>query len=277
MMALWSIIPLSFANPVIRKKPSLILSALARGGETFAGLLMAIGVVGIIVAVLGATGLPNDFAQVVNQFGEGQLFLTLLIAAAAAIMLGMGMPTLPAYLTIILIMGPSLQTLGLSVLVAHLFVFYYGVASSITPPVAVAAYAAASIAEAPPLMTAMYAMRIGLVKFIVPFAFAFYPVLLIVPDAFPEGSGESFTILAFLSAVSRLLLVIYLVSSATLAFDQRRLPAWEIALRLTLAVGVLLTPLTIHWPVSFIALTFLVWHYLKFRPKPAVAAATAGE
>ncbi len=262
MMALFSLVPLSFCNPEIRKQPALILVALARGGETFAKLLMAIGVVGIIVAVLGATGLPNDFAQVVNQFGGAQLFVTLLIAALAAIMLGMGMPTLPAYLTIILIMGPSLQNLGISVLVAHLFVFYYGVASSITPPVAIAAYAAASIAEAPPLLTAVYAIRIGLVKFIVPFAFAFYPVLLIV-----EESGVVFEFLPFLSALGRLMLVIYLVSSSTLVFDHRRLPIWEIVLRLVLALGALITDPAIHWPATFIGVVFLVWHWAKFRPK----------
>ncbi|MAF48622.1 MAG: TRAP transporter fused permease subunit [Rhodospirillales bacterium] len=260
MMALYSIVPLSFANPEIRKDPLLILKALARGGETFGSLLMAIGVVGIIVAVLGTTGLPNDFAQVVNEYGEGQLFITLLIAGLAAIMLGMGMPTLPAYLTIILIMGPSLQGLGVSVLVGHLFVFYYGVASSITPPVAVAAYAAASIAEAPPLMTAVYAIRIGLVKFIVPFAFAFYPVLLIV-----EESGVPFEFLAFLSAIARLGLVIYLVSSATLMFDQRRLPAWEVVLRLLLAIGALMIDPLIHWPAFAIGIAFLIWHWLQFR------------
>ena len=265
MMALFSIMPLSFANPEIRKRPTLILAALSKGGETFGHLLMAIGVVGIIVAVLGATGLPNDFAQVLNDIGgTTQLFLVLLIAAFAALMLGMGMPTLPAYLTIILIMGPSLQNLGLSILVAHLFVFYYGVASSITPPVAVAAYAAASISEAPPLLTAMYAMRIGLVKFIVPFAFAFYPVLLIV-----EESGVAFDVLAFISALVRLAIVIYLVSSATLVFDRRRLPAWEVVLRLMLALGALITTPAIHWLAFGIAVVFLAWHWFQFRDTKA--------
>ena len=271
MMALFSIMPLSFANPEIRRKPTLILAALAKGGETFGHLLMAIGVVGIIVAVLGATGLPNDFAQVLNDIGGNtQLFFVLILAAVAALMLGMGMPTLPAYLTIILIMGPSLQNLGLSILVAHLFVFYYGVASSITPPVAVAAYAAASIAEAPPLLTAMYAMRIGLVKFIVPFAFAFYPVLLIV-----EESGVAFEVLPFTSAIVRLGLVIYLVSSATLVFDQRRLPAWEVVLRLGLAVGALIVDPFIHWPAFVIGVAFLVWHWSQFREAKQVRLGVA--
>ena len=268
MMALYSLIPLSFFNPEIRRNPFIIVKALAKGGQTFCELLMAIGVVGIIVAVLGATGLPNDFAQVLNDIGGNtQLFLVLLIAAFAALMLGMGMPTLPAYLTIILIMGPSLQNLGLSVLVAHLFVFYYGVASSITPPVAVAAYAAASIAEAPPMKTAVLAMRVGLVKFIVPFAFAFYPVLLIV-----EESGVKFDVVDFVSAIVRLLLVIYLVSSATLAFDRKRLPAWEVVLRLAMAIGLLYIVPTVHWVVFAAALAWLVWHYMRAGKGAAATA-----
>ncbi len=255
MMALFILIPLAFFNPEIRREPFRIIAALAYGGQTFGRLLMAIGVVGIIVAVLGSTGLPIDFANVVATGGQSNLFATLLIAALAALLLGMGMPTLPAYLTIILIMGPTMQNLGLSVLVGHMFVFYYGVASSITPPVAVAAYAAASIADAAPLRTAVYAMRIGLVKFVVPFVFAFYPVLLIVKE-----SGVAFDALDFLSILTRLVLMIYLVSSATIAFDYRRLPGWEIALRLALAIAILVVNPWIHWPAVALALVFVIWH-----------------
>jgi TRAP-type uncharacterized transport system fused permease subunit len=124
----------------------------------------------------------------------------------------------------------------------------------------VAAYAAASIAEAPPLRTAIFALRIGLVKFIVPFAFAFYPVLLLV-----EESGVKFDFWKFSSAISRLLVVIYLVSSATIAFDQRRLPAWEIILRLILAFLVLVTIVWVHWIATATALLFLAWHYKSYK------------
>ena len=260
MLAMYSVVVLSFLNPEIRRNPFKIVTALTKGAETQASLLMAIGVVGIIVAVLGATGLPNDFAQVVGQATGTELFLTLLVAALAALMLGMGMPTLPAYLTIILILGPSMQSLGLAVLTAHLFVFYYGVASSITPPVAVAAYAAASISGGAPLMTAVYAMRIGLVKFMVPFIFAFYPILLIVPE-----SGVTFEFLPFISIIFRMLIVIYLVSSSVIAFDRRRLPVWEIALRLVLAIAVLITDPLIHWPMTVCVFVYLGWHYMKFN------------
>ena len=261
MTAFFAIIPLSFFNPEVRRRPLIIIEALSHAGLTFGRLLMAIAVVGIVVAVLGATGLPKDFVVLIDVSG-GSLFLTLLLTGVAALMLGMGMPTLPAYLTIVLILGPAMQNLGLTVLAAHLFVLYYAVASSITPPVAVAAYAAASIAEAPPIRTAMMALRVGLVKFAIPFVFAYYPVILIVPVVFPEGS--SFAMVDFLTVLFRLLIFIYLISSAVIAFDQRRLPIWETGFRVALAILVIVTIPEIHWTATAIALGYVGWHQLAF-------------
>ena len=259
-IALTVLIPLSFLNPEVRQNPFLIIRALANGGRQFGELLMSVAVVGIIVAVLAATGLPNDFTLLLGQAGGSELVFALMIAAAASLMLSMGIPTLPAYLTVVLILGPSLTELGVSTLVAHLFVLYFCVASSITPPVAIAAYAAASIADGPPMMTAVYAMRIGLVKFLVPFIFAFYPVILIV-----EESGVAFEIMAFLSIIVRLSIVIYLVSSAVIGFDRRRLPAWEIISRLILGILIIFTDPFIHWSASAAALVYLLWHNKSFR------------
>ena len=259
MSAFFTIIPLSFLNPEVRHRPFIIVEALSHTGLTFGRLLMAIAVVGIIVAVLGATGLPQDFAILINEVSGGNLFLTLFVTGLAALMLGMGMPTLPAYLTIVLILGPAMQGLGLTLIVAHLFVFYYGVASSITPPVAVAAYAAASIAQAAPIKTATMALRVGLVKFAVPFVFAYYPVLLIVPEAFPKGS-VGFNWPDFVSILFRLMLFIYLISSTVIAFDQRRLPWWEIILRLVFAGGVMFAGPLVHWTAVVLALFYIAWH-----------------
>ena len=269
MTAFFTIIPLSFFNPEVRKRPFIIIEALSYAGLTFGRLLMAIAVVGIVVAVLGATGLPKDFVVLIDAVAGGSLFLTLLVTGTAALTLGMGMPTLPAYLTIVLILGPAMQNLGLTVLAAHLFVLYYAVASSITPPVAIAAYAAASIADAPPIRTAMMALRVGLVKFAVPFIFAYYPVILIVPAVFPEGS--SFAIGDFLTVLFRVLVFIYLISSAVISFDQRRLPIWEMLFRLALAVLVMVTVPIIHWPAVIVALVYVGWHQFRYRSQPALA------
>ncbi|HJO85542.1 MAG TPA: TRAP transporter large permease subunit, partial [Rhodospirillales bacterium] len=253
-----------------RQRPFIIIEALSYAGLTFGRLLMAIAVVGIVVAVLGATGLPKDFVVLIDAVSGGSLFLTLLVTSVAALMLGMGMPTLPAYLTIVLILGPAMQNLGLTVLAAHLFVLYYAVASSITPPVAIAAYAAASIAEAPPIRTAMMALRVGLVKFAIPFVFAYYPVILIVPVVFPEGS--SFQMVDFLTVLFRLLIFIYLISSAVIAFDQRRLPILETGLRIALAILVMVTVPGIHWTATVIALAYIAWHQFAYSRQAAPTA-----
>ena len=271
MTAFFAIIPLSFFNPEVRRRPFIIIEALSHAGLTFGRLLMAIAVVGIVVAVLGATGLPKDFVILIDTISGGNLFLTLLVTGAAALMLGMGMPTLPAYLTIVLILGPSMQNLGLTVLAAHLFVLYYAVASSITPPVAVAAYAAASIADAAPIRTAVMALRVGLVKFAVPFIFAYYPVILIVDVVFPEGQGIN--IVEFITVLFRLLVFIYLISSAVISFDQRRLPLWETVLRLVLAVLVMVTIPSIHWPATAVALAYIAWHQYAYGRQTAETAA----
>ncbi|MDP7100050.1 MAG: TRAP transporter fused permease subunit [Rhodospirillales bacterium] len=270
MTAFFAIIPLSFFNPEVRQRPFIIIEALSYAGLTFGRLLMAIAVVGIVVAVLGATGLPKDFVVLIDAVSGGSLFLTLLVTGVAALMLGMGMPTLPAYLTIVLILGPAMQNLGLTVLAAHLFVLYYAVASSITPPVAIAAYAAASIAEAPPIRTAMMALRVGLVKFAIPFVFAYYPVILIVPVVFPEGS--SFQMVDFLTVLFRLLIFIYLISSAVIAFDQRRLPILETGLRIALAILVMVTVPGIHWTATAIALAYIAWHQFAYGRQAAPTA-----
>ena len=270
MTAFFAIIPLSFFNPEVRQRPFIIIEALSYAGLTFGRLLMAIAVVGIVVAVLGATGLPKDFVVLIDAVSGGSLFLTLLVTGVAALMLGMGMPTLPAYLTIVLILGPAMQNLGLTVLAAHLFVLYYAVASSITPPVAIAAYAAASIAEAPPIRTAMMALRVGLVKFAIPFVFAYYPVILIVPVVFPEGS--SFQMVDFLTVLFRLLIFIYLISSAVIAFDQRRLPILETGLRIALAILVMVTVPGIHWTATAIALAYIAWHQFAYSRQAAPTA-----
>ena len=256
--ALFVLIILSFINPDVRRNPSRLINSLIKGGINFAQVMIAVGVIGIITAVLGATNLPGDFAIIISSVANNWLILTLILAMLAAILLGMGMPTLTAYLTIALILGPSMNQLGLEPLTTHMFVFYYGVASNITPPVALAAFAAAAIANAAPLETAMKAMRIGLVMFIIPFVFAYYPILLLV-----EPAGAIFNWPEFISIISRLALVIYLLSSAGSGFDQRKLSYYEILIRIVLAIAVLLVNPWIHWPIATLILAMIFLHKRK--------------
>ena len=258
IFALASSVLLSFVSPDVRRNPMVLLQAFGAGGVAFANIMMAVGVIGIVVSVLGATGLPTDFANLVSQYTGGALFWTLLAAMAASLVLGMGMPTLPAYLTIALILGPTLRHFGLSELSLHLFVLYYGVASSITPPVALTAYAAASIAGSPPLKTSIWAYKVGLVKFIIPFVFVYNPVLLLVDEG-------GFNMVSLIDILLRTMLAIFLISSALTGFDQRRLHAVEIALRLAAAITVLWTDPLVHWPGVAVGLALFAVHWASVR------------
>lgn len=264
MLALTLLMVLSFLNPTIRKRPMILLESFARGGITFGRLLMAIGTIGIIVAVLGSTGLPLEFAKVITASAGDSLLFALLLAAASALALGMGMPTLPAYLTIIIILGPSLTQLGLSDLTSHFFVFYFGVASAITPPVAMAAFAAASISGAGAISTAVQATRIGLVIFAIPFLFAFNPEMLIVSEA-----GGDWSLLGFFYLLLRLSILIYMLSSAAAGFDRSRLPIWEVALRFAAGVALIHPDPIISVLALVVSVALIAQHYRVRRSEAA--------
>lgn len=266
MLALTLLMVLSFVNPDIRKKPFIVVESFAKGGITFGRLLMAIGTIGIIIAVLGSTGLPLEFAKVVNANASNSLLVALIFAALASLALGMGMPTLPAYLTIIVILGPALTTLGLSNLTAHFFVFYFGVASAITPPVAMAAFAAAAIAGGGAISTAAAATRIGVVIFAIPFLFAFNPEMLIVSEA----GGEA-TLVGFGYLILRLLAVVYLLASATSRFDLKRLSLFEVAARLAIGLALIHPEFAVNGPALFIGAAIIGYHFITARSK-AVSA-----
>ena len=192
----------------IRRKPQRLLKPLASGGYQAARIMVAVGTIGIILGVVNETGVAIGFASLLQSVGEGSLFL----AMVGSLILGMGLPTLPAYLIIVLIMGPAIVKLGLSVLTVHMFVLYFGVLSSVTPPVALAAYAAAPIAGSRPLETAVQSLRISLVGFLIPFVFAFNPSLLIV---------ESFDVGAFLWVIARLMAAVWMIATSFAGYDMR--------------------------------------------------------
>ncbi len=216
----------------LRRRPQRLLKPLASGGYQAARIMVAVGSIGIILGVVNETGVAIGFASLLQSVGEGSLFLALVLAMIGSLVLGMGLPTLPAYLIIVLIMGPAMVKLGLSVLTVHMFVLYFGVLSSVTPPVALAAYAAAPIAGSRPLETAVQSLRISLIGFLVPFVFAFNPSLLIV-EIFDPG--------AFVWVVARLIAAVWMIATAFAGYDMRgRLTLLFRALRLVAGIVVLL-------------------------------------
>jgi TRAP-type uncharacterized transport system fused permease subunit len=190
-----------------------------------------------------------------------------------AVLLGMGMPAVPAYINVALLMGPMLIGLGIATLTAHMFIFYFAVASAITPPVALAAFAASTITKADPMATGFSAVRSGIVMFAIPFVFAFYPEFLLIDQALIDPAsatgaplagyenGVSWVSFSWLSA--RLVLALYLVASALARFDAHALSLPWVAVRLVLAVLVMLRPETVHFAAIAVTIAMLVWHRAK--------------
>ncbi|MGI9508861.1 MAG: TRAP transporter permease, partial [Geminicoccaceae bacterium] len=204
--AVWGItacVVVGFLNPVNRLTIRELLQALADGSKSTLAVGAAAACVGIVVGVVTLTGvgfrlgyvvvqLATDLGQVVGgiwpfsffDVTEWALFFSLVLIAIACILMGAGIPTTATYIILVAVAAPALAQLQVQPLVSHFFVFYYGVLADITPPVALAAYAAAGIAGSNPFKTGNTAFRLGIAKALVPFVFVYSPSLLLVADGF---------------------------------------------------------------------------------------------
>jgi len=292
--AVFVLVILLFLDPEIRKAPHKVLRALANAGIIIAELfllLIAVSIIDVSVNFTNFTGtLTIDIlnwlrsVSTISMFGfevtlGGALYLmlALVVAMFATILLGMGMPTLPAYVNVILIIGPLLVALGTSFFTAHMFIFYFAVASAITPPVAIAAFAASTISKSEPLATGFAAVRAGIVMFTIPFVFAFYPELLLIEqaqiaqsvDGAPSSTKQylpGYDGTVSLPQISWLLfklgVVLYLVASALSRFDRANLNTFDIVLRFVLAVLIILKSPTISIGALIVTALYLAYHHL---------------
>ncbi|MDW8003062.1 MAG: TRAP transporter fused permease subunit [Deltaproteobacteria bacterium] len=179
--AFWAIISailLSFIKKETRLGLKGFLKALEAGAKGALSVVAACAAAGIVVGVVTLTGLGLKFSGMVLSLAHGNIHLTLIFTMIASLILGMGLPTTAAYIICAILAVPALKNLGVNVLAAHLFVFYFAIISAITPPVALAAYAGAGIAKSDPMKTGWTACRIGLAAFIIPYIFVFNPALL---------------------------------------------------------------------------------------------------
>lgn len=173
--------------------PRAVLDTLSLSAREAVQLMAICACAGIIVGVIALTGIGGRFSNMVMAIAGESRFLALVFAMLIALVLGMGMPTTAAYAVAASVIAPGLAQLGIPPLTAHLFIFYYAVISAITPPVALASFAAAGMANADPWKTSFIALKLGLATFIVPFMFVYGPELLF--------KGETLNILgSFVSA-----------------------------------------------------------------------------
>jgi TRAP transporter 4TM/12TM fusion protein len=174
-----AMVAVAVARKRTRMSPRAIFDSLLNAGLTMAPLAVAIAGAGIVVSALTATGMVVAFGGIIKDLAGGSLPLLLMLLGITVLVLGMGLPTTPSYIIAAAIGVPQLIAMGVDVLPAHLFLFYFAVLADVSPPVAAAAFAAASIAGAKPTITSIHATRFGIAGFTVGFAFIYDPGIML--------------------------------------------------------------------------------------------------
>ena len=181
--AVWAIVA-AIAGCALKKSSRMsfmqILQAIELGVTRSVSVIAAVACAGVAIGAIMLSGVGAKFTYVVVQLAQGNLFLTLLLSALAATVLGMGLPTVAAYIIAASLLAPSIIQLGIAPFAAHMFLLYYSILSQITPPVALAAYAAGNLAKANPNKVGFTAMRLGAIAFILPFIFVYGNALLLM-------------------------------------------------------------------------------------------------
>jgi len=190
--AFWAIISifiLSSLRPETRMSPTDILSALEEGARSAVSVSVACAAAGIVIGCVFVSGLGLKFTTLIVSLAGGKLWIALILTMLASLVLGMGLTTTAVYITLAALVIPALVKMGVVPIAAHMFAFYFGLVSAITPPVALAAFAAAGIAGSNPMQTGFHSMRLGIAKYILPFVFVYTPGMLFEGDWFHILAG----------------------------------------------------------------------------------------
>jgi len=181
--AILSLVGLSMIRKETRMSPRVIFEALRDGALNALIVGAACAAAGIIMAIVSMTGLGAKLAAAIASLSGGQMLPALLLTMITSIILGMGMVAVSAYLILAALVAPALIRMGVTPIVAHLFTYYFGMVSNVTPPVAVGAFVAAGIAEADQMKTAIAATKLSIVAFIIPFMFVYDPRIMLIGPA----------------------------------------------------------------------------------------------
>ncbi|MCZ6605869.1 MAG: TRAP transporter fused permease subunit [Alphaproteobacteria bacterium] len=195
-----------------RMGPKGLYEAVRATGFAVLDIIMIGAAAGVVIGALSVTGIGFQLTKILVSLGGGNLYLLLVVAAFICILLGMGMPTAGVYILLSALVGPALVGVGIEDMAAHLFILYFGMMSMITPPVAIAAFAAASLTGADAMKTGFAAVRFGWVAYLLPFIFVTSPSLLL--------RGEPWVIAVDIATA---VLAIWLVSIAIIGFFTRNL------------------------------------------------------
>ena len=216
-----------------RETLALCRDALADGAKTALPVGIACALVGIIIGTMTLTGAANTFGQFIVGVGDKSLFLSLILTMITCIVLGMGIPTIPNYIITSSIAGPALLELGVPLIVSHMFVFYFGILADLTPPVALACFAAAPIAKERGLTISMNAVKIAAAGFVIPFMAVYTPALML------QEGGPLAQEIGYIPAVAYIVikaaLAIGLWGVAVIGWLGRPLMLWQRALAVAAA------------------------------------------
>jgi TRAP transporter 4TM/12TM fusion protein len=238
---------------------SICLNALVEGARHAVPVGIACALVGIIIGVVSLTGIASTFAGYILAIGRDNLLLSLILTMITCLVLGMGIPTIPNYIITSSIAAPALLELGVPLIVSHMFVFYFGILADLTPPVALACFAAAPIAKETGFKISLWAVRIALAGFVIPFMAVYNPALMM--------QGDNLWMTAYM--LVKTVLAVGLWGMASTGYLQQKMPIWERVL--SFAAGALLVvalPLTdeIGFVLGVLIILQHVWRSRRVRP-----------
>ncbi|MET0598585.1 MAG: TRAP transporter permease [Mesorhizobium sp.] len=241
-----------------RETLRICVDSLAEGAKNALPVGIACAIVGIVIGTLTLTGIASTFIGWIISIGEGNLFLSLVLTMVTCLILGMGIPTIPNYIITSSLAGPALLELGVPLIVSHMFVFYFGIMADLTPPVALAAFAAAPMAKESGFKIGMQATKLAIAGYVVPFMAVYTPALML------QDPGPLSAVVGYPAEVAYVVvkacLSIVLWGAAVVGFLATPLARWERAL--ALAAGLLLV-LALPWTdeAGFaLGLGWIAWH-----------------
>ncbi len=244
-----------------RETLRLAVDAMADGARHALPVGVACALVGVIIGVLTLTGAATTFAGYVIQMGEKSLFLSLFLTMLVCLVLGMGIPTIPNYIITSSLAAPALLELGVPLIVSHMFVFYFGIMADLTPPVALAAFAAAPIAKESGMKIGLQAMRVAIAGFIVPYMAVYAPALMLQTGDWTD----------VLYVVFKAVVAIILWGGAAIGYWLAPLRWFERAFAFAAAAFLIVAlPLTDEIGLAMAA-TLVIWHVGRSRARLRLA------
>ncbi len=262
LMAVGTTFLISFVRRRSALGPVRLLKAFESGAQAGVTVAMAVAAAGLIIGCLFLSGIGMKFSYMLMTLSGGHLWLALIYTTVAAILLGLSLPTTAVYLTLAIIVAPGLVQMGVPKMAAHMFIFYMGVTSDLTPPTCLSPFAAAAIAGSPPMATAWQAMRLGAVLFIVPFMFVYSPELLML-GSWPD----------ILFAFARAGLGVFCLAAGLQGWLRGRATALDRALLVT--AGILFVVPNAIADAGGLVLLALAWGLQTLRRGPEIANAPA--